>query len=424
MDALLAAGQGHLVEHAQTLPPEARDAFLAHAASQPWAELRGVLGKEAPKRPVLRPPAGLMWKRQQGVGGVRRRLAELGQRLIAAGRVGTLLLAGGEGSRLGVDGPKGNVVFGPEEDRTLYRILMERVLRASRAARQPLPVYVLVSERTEAATRDAFEATGYYGLSKDQVHFLRQGRLPVLDADGRALLSGPGQLAMAPDGHGGTHDVLRKSGALHHLSECGVDVLTTFQVDNPLGRPLDPVMLGWMLERKAQIVTKVVRKANPDERVGVLARDVDGRTHLVEYSELPDEGAEDLVLGSIAIHAFSVTWLRDLLGTGYLPPLHVAHKKVKHLAADGTLVTPDAPNAYKFERFLFDVFPEAPRVEVHEVSRDWEFAPVKNATGVDSLATSRQLVDQEVLRWHNQSGRDVQLPLSLQPMVLDGADVD
>ena len=175
MDALVAAGQEHLIAHAATLPAGARDAFLTHAAAQPWDELRRVQGKPIESRPALRPPAGLMWKRQIGVGGIRKRLAELGQRLIAAGRVGTLLLAGGEGSRLGFDGPKGNVVFGPESDRTLYRVLMERVLRASRTARQPLPVYVLVSERTEAATRDAFEAAHYYGLARDQVRFLKQG---------------------------------------------------------------------------------------------------------------------------------------------------------------------------------------------------------------------------------------------------------
>ena len=423
-DALIAAGQAHLVAHAQTLGPADRDAFLARAAAQPWDELRSVhAATPAGSQPALRPPAGLMWKRQLGVAGIRKRLADMGHRLIQAGRVGTLLLAGGEGSRLGFDGPKGNVVFGPDDDRTLYRILMERVLRASRTARRPLPVYILVSDRTQAATREAFDAAGYFGLARDQVRFLKQGLLPVLDAQGQALLAAPGQLAMAPDGHGGTHDVLRRSGALDELAAEGIDVLTTFQVDNPLGRPLDPVMLGWMLERKAQIVTKVVRKADPGERVGVLARDLEGHTHLVEYSELPEEGAADLLLGSIAIHAFSVPWLRDLLGTGYLPPLHRAHKKVPYLDADGLLVQPDAPNAYKFERFLFDVFPQAPRVEVHEVPREWEFAPVKNATGVDSLTSSRQMVEAEVLRWHNARELPIQLPLALHPLELDGAEL-
>lgn len=423
MDALIAAGQEHLVAHAGTLPAERREAFLALAAAQPWDALRTVQGAtEAAARPTLRPPAGLTWKRQLGVGGIRKRLAELGQRLLAAGRVGTLLLAGGEGSRLGFDGPKGNVVFGPGSDRTLYRILMERILRASRMAQRPLPVYVLVSERTEAATREAFEASDHYGLVADQIRFLKQGLLPVLDAEGKALLAAPGELAMAPDGHGGTHDVLRRSGALDELAERGVDVLTTFQVDNPLAQPLDPVMLGWMLERKAQVVTKVVRKADPSERVGVLARDLQGRTHLVEYSELPEGGADDLELGSIAIHAFSVPWLRELLGTGYLPPLHVAHKQVAHLDATGVLVKPEQPNAFKFERFLFDVFPEAPRVEVHEVQRAWEFAPIKNAAGVDSLESARQLVEAEVLRWHNERGLEVRLPVALRPLDLDGAE--
>lgn len=417
------AGQGHLVEHAATLPAEQAAAFLAQAAAQPWARLADAAKAEpVAGATALRPPQGLTWKRQQAQGGVRRRLAELGTAFLGGGRVATILLAGGQGTRLGHPGPKGTFVFGPEPDRTLYRILGERIAAAGRRAGRAVPYYVLVSPATEGATREAFEAAPAWGLDPAQIHFVVQGQLPAIDAHGRGLLAAPGTLAMAPDGHGGLWPALVDAGVLDELAEAGVDALTTFQVDNPLGRPLDPVMLGWMVERKAQIVSKGVAKATPDERVGVLARDIRGRHRIVEYSELPDDVPESVNLGSIAVHAFSVRWLRELFASGYEMPLHRAHKKVPHLDAQGERVSPTEPNAWKLERFLFDIFPEADRFEAHEVKRAWEFAPVKNREGTDSPATARLLVDAEVRRWHAARNRPLPDPVSLHPLELDGAE--
>ncbi len=414
------AGQTHLVAHAATLDDAASSAFLTAAAAHPWTLLRAALDTPEQGPPPLRPPIALKWKRQQAQGGLRRRLAKLGEGLLAGGRVATLLLAGGQGTRLGHPGPKGTFVFGPQPDRTLYRILGERVAAVGRRCGTPVSYYVLVSRQTEAATREAFEDAADWGLDPAQVHFIVQGELPCLDDDGRAILAEEGELAMAPDGHGGGAQALWDSGALADLLAADVDVLTTFQVDNPLGRPLDPVMLGWMVDRKAHVVSKAVAKSSPDEAVGVFARDLQGRHRIVEYSELPDGGAEDLTLGSIAIHAFSVRWLHDLMAGDYDLPLHRARKKVPFWAAETGRVEPDAPNATKFERFIFDVFPEAPRLEVHEVQRAWEFAPVKNAEGVDSPHTSRVLVDAEVRRWHRETGRPEPDEISLMPLVFDG----
>jgi UDP-N-acetylglucosamine/UDP-N-acetylgalactosamine diphosphorylase len=247
------------------------------------------------------------------------------------------------------------------------------------------------------------------------VRILRQGTLPAVDEEGRALLTGPGSLALAPDGHGGALVALDRDGVLDDLAGRGIEVLTTFQVDNPLALPLDPVMLGWMVERRLEAVGKAVRRL-AGEKVGVFARDVEGRLHVVEYSEFPEGGMPDeLVMGSIALHAFSVPWLRRLFGRGLGLPLHLAHKKVPYLASDGRVVQPEAPNAWKFERFLFDVFPLAARAEVHEVLREREFAPVKNASGADSPATARALVEAEVRRWHEARGLPVPIPPALRP---------
>lgn len=384
-----------------------------------------------PAVPELRPPQVLTLGRQGREPELRRRLARLGRGLLAGGRVATLLLAGGQGTRLGVEGPKGNVVFGPEADRTLYRIHAERVAAVSRRAGRPIPLFVLVSAATEAATREAFEEAAAWGLEAGQVRFVVQGTLPALDDAGRALLAAPGALALAPDGHGGAYQALARAEILEELAEAEVDVLTTFQVDNPLGRPLDPVMLGWMVERRLSAVGKAVRKATPEERVGVFARDLRGRLRVVEYTELPEREQEPtpgepveapLVMGSIAIHGFAVRFLRDLARAGHALPLHRARKRVPHLGEGGAVVEPDEPNAWKLERFLFDLFPAAERAEVHEVKREWEFAPVKNARGADSLATARVLVEAEVRRWHRARGLPEPERASLRPLELDAAD--
>jgi UDP-N-acetylglucosamine/UDP-N-acetylgalactosamine diphosphorylase len=198
----------------------------------------------------------------------------------------------------------------------------------------------------------------------------------------------------------------------------GVDALTTFQVDNPLALGLDPVMLGWMVERRAQAVGKAVRKRDPSERVGVYAREATGRHRIVEYSEVPEGGLpEDLVLGSIALHGFSLRWLRRTLREepGALA-LHRAHKKVPYIAPDGSTRDPATPNAYKLERFVFDLLPHAQRAEVHEVLREREFAPIKNAEGDDSPVTARRLVEAEVARWFAEHGRTPPADLGLRPL--------
>jgi len=212
---------------------------------------------------------------------------------------------------------------------------------------------------------------------------------------------------------------------LDDLAAAGVRTLTTFQVDNPLSLPLDPVVLGWMLERKAQAVGKAVRKGRADEPLGVFARDLDGRTRIVEYTELSDVGgAEALTLGSIAIHAFDLPHLLEAARRGVRLPLHAAKKKVPCLGPNGEPTTPAAPNAVKAERFLFDLLPLLPRVEVQEVLREREFAPLKNAAGEHTPEQARALVAAEVARWHRARGLPAPAEPALEPLKVfgDGRD--
>jgi UDP-N-acetylglucosamine/UDP-N-acetylgalactosamine diphosphorylase len=422
---LEAAGQGHLLGHAARLPPVARAAFLAEAAAVAWDRVaRAFAGDAPPAPPTLRPPDALTLRRQRNEPRFAARLAEAGLALLGDGRVAFLLLAGGQGTRLGHPGPKGTFVLGPTPDRTLFAILAERVAAAGRRAGRAAPLVVLVSRDTEAATRAAFADPGAWGVAAGDLRFVRQAELPALDFEGRALVAAEGRLATAPDGHGGAVEALRASGTLAWLSERGCDTLVTFQVDNPLGRPTDPVFLGWMRERGAVAGGKAVHKASPGEKVGVFARDVDGRLRVVEYSELPPGGAPELVLGSIAVNAFSVPWLRSVVeAPGFALPYHRARKKVAHLDGAGRRVEPAEPNAVKFEQFLFDLFPIAPRTFVHEVDRRREFAPIKNADGEDSPATARAAVAAEVVRWHRDAGvPPPEDPLVLRPLLADGPE--
>lgn len=422
---LLEHGQAHLVEHARGLPPREAEAFLAEAAAAPWTEMRAAVRSGPPRvPPELRPPVTLTLRRQQAVGGLRGRLAREGRRLLEDGRVAALLLAGGQGSRLGIDGPKGAFVLGPTPDRTLYAVLGERVARASREAKREIPLVVLTAPDTDAATRAAFESGERFGLAPHQARCVVQGTLPVLDADGRALLESPGRLLRAPDGHGGALPALLAAGVLDELLLRGVTVLVTFQVDNPLARPLDPVMLGWMLERRAQALGKAVRKAAPGERVGVYARDLEGRTRIVEYSELAGVGgAEALVLGSVAVHAFDLPWLARLARERPAAlPLHAARKSVT--AFDPVAGAALQRDGVKLERFLFDVLPHAPTAEVLEVDRAREFAPIKNAAGADSPDTARALVTAEVRRWYRARRQPEPADAGLYPLILDGDEGD
>jgi UDP-N-acetylglucosamine/UDP-N-acetylgalactosamine diphosphorylase len=420
---LEAAGQGHLVAHARRLAPAQAAAFAEEVSRVPWERLaRAFREPPPPLPPELRPPEALTWRRQENEGGILRRLGAMGEELLREGRVATALLAGGQGSRLGHPGPKGTFVLGPTPDRTLYAILCERVLAASRRAGKPVPLVVMTGPDTDGPTREAFARAGHHGLDPADVTFVRQGELPALDAEGRALLSAPGRLASSPDGHGGLLRAFHEAGVLERLRARGIDVLTTFQVDNPLGRPLDPVFLGWFLERRASAAGKAVRKRDPGEKAGVFARDLEGRVRVVEYSEMPEGGLPDLVLGSIALHAFSLPFLLSLVSNpGFTLPFHRAQKRVPHLGPDGRVVAPDAPNAVKLEQFLFDLLPLAPRVAIQEVDRAREFAPVKNAAGEDSPDTTRAAVAAEIARWHREAGVPVPDPVPpLRPLVADG----
>lgn len=347
------------------------------------------------------------------------------QASLKKGGIGFVLFAGGQASRLGWDGPKGTFPIGPVSDRSLFRILCEKLARAGRRFGVTPFLAVTTSEATDGAIREAFAREGCYGLPAGRVDFVCQASLPALDERGAVLLETPERIFTSPDGHGGAAVALESSGLLERWETAGVTAVSTFQVDNPLLRLLDLDFLGRLREGGPPIVTKIVLKSDPGERVGVVASR-GGRPAIVEYSELSAEEAArrdpdghlTYRLGSIGVHAFELRFLRREL-RGNLP----FHRAIRPVPCVDEAGRPTRVNGQKFERFLFDLFPCAPAVTVVECLREREFAPLKNAEGDDSPDSVRAAMRSEYLRWHIEAGRTPPAgPIEFSPLEVDGPE--
>jgi UDP-N-acetylglucosamine/UDP-N-acetylgalactosamine diphosphorylase len=342
----------------------------------------------------------------------RIQAAQYGEQLLAFGKVGIILVAGGQGTRLGFDHPKGMFPIGPVSGNTLFQILIERAVARFLRARRRISYYVMTSDATHDETINFFEQHDYFGLDVEAVKFFRQGNMPAVDrVTGKLLLAGKGQLALSPDGHGGMLPALQKSGLLDDMRNRGVEYLFYHQVDNLTAAVCDPVFLGFHEMRGSEMSTKVVAKCSAGEKMGVVV-DVDGETQIIEYSDLPkdvaamtdDSGQLRHWAGSTAIHVFDRTFLERLTAGGVALPFHAASKVVSFVEQSGEQVEPDKPNALKFERFIFDALPHAHRALVVEADRATEFSPIKNASGADSPATARRDMSALFARWLVQAG--------------------
>lgn len=332
-------------------------------------------------------------------------LRERGLKAIADGQVAAVVLAGGQGTRLGYDGPKGAYYLNKEKKISIFELLIYNLNEVNRAAGTTVPFCVMTSRINDGDTKAFFEANAYFGYPKDKVYFFMQDMAPALDKDGKILLETKSLPAMAPNGNGGWFSSLKRSGLLDSLEKQGVRWLNVFSVDNVLQRIADPVFLGLVLEDGNEAGAKVIAKANPEERVGALCLK-DGHPSVVEYSELSDEmrysknekGDYRFNFGVTLNYYFEIGAMRRYTEkTGM--PVHKAFKKIACLDETGKTVSPDAPNAYKLETFIFDILEAFPAVTAQEVEREKEFAPIKNAEGVDSPETARALLKAQRPDW-------------------------
>jgi UDP-N-acetylglucosamine/UDP-N-acetylgalactosamine diphosphorylase len=340
-----------------------------------------------------------------------REAIELGEKLIAQGKVAALTVAGGQGTRLGFDGPKGNFPISPIRNKTLFRIFAETIQAVAKRYGATCPWYVMTSPMNHTQTVEIFQAQNYYGLDTKDVFIFQQGTLPNFAFDGRILLEDKARIARSPDGHGGCIRALARSGALADMKRRGVEFISYWQVDNPLVRLFDPLFIGLHALAGAEMSSKAVIKNAPKEKVGNFCL-IDGKVTVIEYSDLPEELAEkrrpdgSLVfqLGSIAIHIISTSFVEKLNEQDYSLPLHRAIKKIPHLDPQGRYIEPKQPNGVKLESFIFDALPLARESVILEIVRSEQFAPVKNATGEDSVEVTRRMMVERAAAWLEAAG--------------------
>ncbi len=393
------AGQGHLLPAMDRLSGPDRAQLMGQLAAidlELVRHLATLIGAPSfdPSTAKFEPAEVFPLDRNQDQQTLAAEAAQIGAQRLADGRVAFLLVAGGQASRLGYDGPKGAFPIGPVTSRLLFEYHARRILAsAKRHGFQP-HFCVMTSPGNDAATRSCFTEHQHFGLSPDNVTFFSQDMLPALDTEGRILLAGPAQVFLAPNGHGGVLDALRRSGSLSKLRQAGFETISYFQVDNPLAPPADPLFLGLHAKSSSEMSTKVVSKRDAGEKVGVIGR-VDGAIGCIEYSDLPpslreaqDSGGRLMYrAGNIAIHAIELEFVDRLTEGGLQLPWHVARKKMKAIGSDGSEAMVDG---VKFETFVFDALGRATSSVTLEVDRAREFSPVKNKAGDDSPETTRR----------------------------------
>ena len=423
-EAFAAAGQSHLLQRLDQLSGEQAERFQRDLEQLDLSVLQRLWSEGDQREEFVAPDPPSMVELNDRA--CRTEALSRGQALLATGKVACLTVAGGQGSRLGWDGPKGTFPSGPITGDSLFAQFAGQIERETKRYGQPIPWCIMTSPLNHGSTVAFFNQHRHFGLDPSTIHFFIQGVMPSVDREsGEVLLSAADAIAFNPDGHGGTLRALASSGLLSTLRSQGIEHLSYFQVDNPLVRALDPVFLGLHVGdavSSGEVTSKAVAKRSADEKVGVFGVQ-DGRLTVLEYSDLDSEvcGAIDgegklkFRAGNMAVHAFGLDFL-DRLTNGAGLPFHRAIKKVPFFdESTGTVQDPTASNAVKYETFIFDALPLATRSLVMEADRAEEFAPIKNAEGSDSVQTSQMAQSLRAAKWLTQSGVKIAQDASGQP---------
>ena len=323
-------------------------------------------------------------------------LNKIGTEKIKKGKLAVVTMAGGQGTRLGHSGPKGTYDLGLDTHKSIFEILTDVLIEAKNNFGVDIPWYIMTSDENNSQTQNFFEKNNYFGYPKANVTFFKQGKLPMISTDGKVLVGENHKIKEAADGHGGIFNSLLKSGAVYDMKARGVEWVFIGGVDNVLVKPVDPILVGLAVKQKVLAAGKSLVKANPHEKVGVFCKK-NGKPSVIEYSEITPEMAEErdengeLKYGEshILCNLFNIKAIEKVSQMNL--PYHIAFKKAKYIDKDGNVVKPEEPNAYKFEAFLFDAFEALDNLAILRVKREEEFAPVKNAEGVDSPETARKL---------------------------------
>ena len=386
-------GQSQLLDYYGELSESERSRLLTQIEYTNFNIIKNISAKPAEKLGKISPPANTVSVQEAA----RRRIQfeAVGLNMLSEGKVGAVLLAGGQGSRLGYDGPKGTFNIGVTRELSIFEQLMNNISAVTNITGRTFPLFIMTSTVNDKTTRDFFEAHNYFGYLRDEIHFFIQDIAPACDYNGKVFLDGKGSVSLMPNGNGGWYSSLVNNGLGRILERDNVEWLNVFGVDNVLQKICDPAFIGATILKRCRCGAKVVKKTSPDERVGVLCNQ-DGKPSIVEYFEMPEnlknktkKGELVYRYGVILNYLFNVHDL-NLTLSGKLP-YHLADKAIAHME-NGVRVTPSKPCGYKFETLVVDMVKLMGSCLAYEVEREREFAPVKNASGVDSVDTARELL--------------------------------
>ena len=385
-------GQTHLLKYYDELNEEERTALLGQIAETDFSVVR--VGKSDEVRGEITP---IPCTELDEINAHRDEYMQAGLEEIRAGKVAAVLLAGGMGTRLGSDGPKGVYTIGVTHEVYIFERLIRNLMDVTDKAGNFVHLFIMTSDKNHEATVSFLNEKNFFGYDGNFVHFFRQEMAPAADYSGKVYLEEKWKLSTSPNGNGGWYSSMAKGGMLEIVKNEGIEWLNVFAVDNVLQRIADPVFVGATKLANCVVGAKVIKKAAPDERVGVICLE-DGHPSVVEYYELTDEmmnaknddGKPAYNFGVILNYLFHVPELSEIVDKKM--PLHVVEKKIPCLDPDGNYVKPDKPNGYKYETLILDMIHLLDTCLVFEVERQKEFAPIKNPTGIDSVESARELL--------------------------------
>lgn len=424
-------GQGHVLKHYSTLDDTAKASLLSECEGIDWPEVARLIESHVKQKPDfklsddIQPAPWYPYQPTEELQPKYDRARTLGEKMVGEGKVAAFTVAGGQGTRLGWDGPKGTFPATPIRGATLFACFAEYLHKVEAKFGQAVPWYVMTSPINDAPTRAFFEEQNHFGLDPANIMIFPQAMMPAIDmVSHQVLLETPSSLALSPNGHGGSLKALWTSGAIADMKKRGVEQISYTQVDNPTVRMIDPLFIGLHALDEAQMSSKMLPKAFAKEKLGNFCL-ADDKMTVIEYSNLPDELAEQTTedgelrfrAGSIALHSIRVDFVESIntSAEGFSLPFNRAEKKVSFYdEAAGETVTPETPNAVKLETFVFDALPMCDDSIIYETDRVDEFAPIKNADtpdgepdATDSPASSKKLQTERSARWLKSAGVEV-----------------
>lgn len=386
--------QEHVLDYFDELTGEQRDELLLQIETTDFSMLAAGKDREQQKRGEITPLAAMEIAEIEKN---RERYEKAGLETLRQGKVGAVLLAGGMGTRLGSDNPKGMYNIGITKEVYIFERLIANLLEVVEQAGVFVPLFIMTSDKNHKATTAFLEEKNYFGYDKNYVYFFQQDMAPASDYEGRVYMEEKWKMSVSPNGNGGWYTSMKNAGLLNVVEKLKIEWLNVFSVDNVLQRIADPCFVGATVLSGCAVSSKVVRKSNPDERVGVMCLE-DGRPSIVEYYETTEEMRQAKNEKGEPAYNFGVTLnylfrkeAVDKVAEEKLP-LHIVEKKIPYLNEAGEFVKPEEPNGLKYEQLVLDMVHEMESCLPYEIVREKEFAPIKNKTGADSVDTARELL--------------------------------